>query len=338
MPSSVLHALLEISVSAFRDIGVPVALVLLAFGWVEQITAGHIAAFLSRKRSLQPLLGALLGVMPGCGGAILVVPLFARGMVSYGGLVATLVATMGDASWVIIARAPWVAFKIHALCFVTAVAYGYLIDLSGLRFRGTLAGQPRRSNGMKPNGKTPLLLLWWCLLILTALLGLTGVRAVALAGTVLSLVITVAWKKFLRDDTLWDHEAVPKDLSSLLHFVARDTAFVVAWAFTAYALFDLSFMLAGLDLEALVAHAGWFSVVAAAAVGLIPGCGPQIVITGLFTRGVIPFSVLAANAISQDGDALFPLIACDRLQSLKTTIITTVPAILIGTLLYLGGV
>jgi len=335
--SPYLHVMFESSVSAFRDIGIPVAIVLLVFGCVEQTTAGRIAIMLSQKQRLQPLLGALLGVMPGCGGAILVVPLFARGIVSYGGLVATLVATMGDASFVIIVRAPWTAVKIHALCFVTAVVYGYLIDLSGLRFRGSLVRQSRQASGQR-NGKAPLLLSWWCVLVLVALGAVLGMEVLAAAGTALSLVITAAWKKFLRDDTLWDHEAVPKDWSSLLYFVAKDTSFVVAWAFAAYTVFDLSLLFTGLDLEALVANAGWFSVVAAAAVGLIPGCAPQIVTTGLFTRGLIPFSALAANAISQDGDALFPLIACDRWESLKTTVVTTVPAILVGTLLYLAGV
>ncbi len=45
---------------------------------------------------------------------------------------------------------------------------------------------------------------------------------------------------------------------------------------------------------------------------------------------MVPFAALLANAISQDGDALFPLLAIDRRSSLIATVITTIPALLLG--------
>ena len=52
---------------------------------------------------------------------------------------------------------------------------------------------------------------------------------------------------------------------------------------------------------------GFIAVVIAAMIGLIPGCGPQIIAITAYTKEMISFD-LAANAISQDGDALFPLL------------------------------
>ncbi len=68
--------------------------------------------------------------------------------------------------------------------------------------------------------------------------------------------------------------------------------------------------------------------------GLIPGCGPQVIFVTLFTRGWLPFAAVLSNAISQDGDTLFPLLAMDKRSSLWATVITTIPAILFGILVY----
>ena len=54
----------------------------------------------------------------------------------------------------------------------------------------------------------------------------------------------------------------------------------------------------------------------------------------LYLKGMLPFAALVANAISQDGDALFPLLAIDRRSSLTATVITTIPALVLGILVY----
>jgi hypothetical protein len=54
----------------------------------------------------------------------------------------------------------------------------------------------------------------------------------------------------------------------------------------------------------------------------------------LFVKGLVPFAAVLANAISQDGDALFPLLAIDRKSSLWATVITTIPALVFGIAFY----
>jgi hypothetical protein len=49
-----------------------------------------------------------------------------------------------------------------------------------------------------------------------------------------------------------------------------------------------------------------------------------------------PFSALTANAISQDGDALFPLIAIDKKAAVIASIYTTIPALVVGIALHLA--
>ena len=76
----------------------------------------------------------------------------------------------------------------------------------------------------------------------------------------------------------------------------------------------------------------------AALIGLIPGCGPQIIAITAYTKDLISFPALTANAISQDGDALFPLLVRHKAASLWATVHTTVPAILVGVVLAIADV
>ena len=62
-------------------------------------------------------------------------------------------------------------------------------------------------------------------------------------------------------------------------------------------------------------------------VGLLPGCGPQIVTTTLYISGAIPLSAQIGNAISNDGDALFPAIALAPRAAIVATLYTTIPAL-----------
>jgi ABC-type nitrate/sulfonate/bicarbonate transport system permease component len=87
----------------------------------------------------------------------------------------------------------------------------------------------------------------------------------------------------------------------------------------------------GVDETDLSGHgAGVGAVMLAAFVGLIPGCGPQIIAITAYVQGIVSFPALVANAISQDGDALFPLLVRHKAASIWATIHTTLPAIIIG--------
>lgn len=57
-----------------------------------------------------------------------VMPLYLRGSVSFGTALAALTATMGDASFVLIAADPQAALLVHALLLVTGITTGYVAD------------------------------------------------------------------------------------------------------------------------------------------------------------------------------------------------------------------
>ena len=80
---------------AFLAVTVFVASMVLLFSWLQYITAGRFVSWIRENKRLQPAIGALMGLTPGCGGAIIVMPMYARGYVTYGTVIATLIATLG---------------------------------------------------------------------------------------------------------------------------------------------------------------------------------------------------------------------------------------------------
>ncbi|MFC3687228.1 putative manganese transporter [Aquipuribacter hungaricus] len=131
--------LLLVAVSdAFLDVGVILALVAVVVGLLGPRCQG-VAALLQRRPSLGPVLGALLGITPGCSGALVVTPLFARGHVSLGTLVATLTATTGDSAWALWAGAPSAALVVHVVVLSLGIVLGLGIDALRARRPGLLS-------------------------------------------------------------------------------------------------------------------------------------------------------------------------------------------------------
>ena len=57
----------------------------------------NLQQFIEKNKKYEIPTSAFLGVIPGCGGAIMVMSLYTRGIVSFGSVLAALIATMGGA-------------------------------------------------------------------------------------------------------------------------------------------------------------------------------------------------------------------------------------------------
>jgi len=385
---------LEILVVSMRDaflaVTVFVAAMILLFSWLQFITAGRFVVWIRENRSLQPVIGAMMGLTPGCGGAIIVMPMYARGYVTYGTVIATLVATLGDAAFVLIGAVfqdssyltPVIV--VHATSFVVGVLWGYGVDsievtpTTPLGRFGPKFGtdEPLGEEVAKAmEGKDSLIenlpreipegwgyrvlhqgyRIWWlvtavglCLAILllswyaqdpeyspelvwdpTTRDGI--VTWVGFIGTTLSIILYVSSKNFFADDTEATIGDKLNSLDETLVHAASETAFVTFWVLIAYLVFEFGMLLSGIKESDMSEHgSGAGAVLVAATIGLIPGCGPQIIAITAYVEGIISFPALVANAISQDGDALFPLLVRHKVASIWATIHTTLPAIIVG--------
>jgi len=382
--NEVTRLLLQSAEDSFLQVGLFVGAMLLFFGYLNYKTAGGVIAAITKYKRFQVPMGAVLGVSPGCGGAIFVMPLYLRGTVTYGTVVATLISTMGDSSFVIISRMPRQAVYIHLISFVVGIITGYVVDALGigqglLRPAETTPERPTQPTEAKwphlghvpgdqvdealhPEGREVAgtigyeithrgYQLWWLITAVGFLLGIILLsqqdisqwvgfnlnRVVGLVGAVISVIWLVAGRHTIADDTHAELEEKLASLKEMFIHNAHETSFVTFWVFVAYSAYALFMHFTQLDLAAIVAQAGVLPVIATACIGLIPGCGPQIVPVTLYTQGVIPFSALVAHTLSQDGDALFPIIAMNARAALWLTMTTTVPAVLIGVLFYALG-
>lgn len=377
----IVEYLLGPAAQAFLEVGVFVAPLLLVFGWVQWRTGGRLVEALASHRRAGPLLGALLGAMPGCGGAIVLMPLHLRGTVSFGTIVAALVATMGDSSFVLLAADPLLGVGVHALLLVVGAVVGFGVDTLGIAPQrpadpgsvrspvparstvGAAAALPRLL-GSGPMLAFPSLSLvgYWALVAvgmlvgaplvagvadgpqMAAHLGFDPVLVVGGAGIALTLAVFASSRGIHREGTHGSMAAVSGSRRGVLTEAARETAFVTIWVAVAFVVTAAIVGIAGVGLlagegqgAALAGRAGLVAVLLGAAVGLIPGCGPQIVLTGLYVQGALPLSVLVANALSQDGDALFPLLATHRRAALLGTAISTLPGVAVGAALWGAG-
>jgi len=384
--------LLDIFVFSVRDsylqVSAFVAVTVLVFSYVQYRTQGKLTAKLGDNGRIQPLVGALLGLTPGCGGAIVMMPLYIRGTVSFGTVVATLIATAGDSAFVILALAPEAALYAYGITFVTAVGFGYAIDRFGLGVGRVDRAVSQLSRPMTDGGSsvsvigrstnpaheygcpspghthetgpdrhsailTPLShaahVVWWVAAAAGFLIGtlylLRGAPDVALVfegsfagaftivgltGTTLSVYLYAVGRHYIGEGEVGRARESFASLYGTFQHAAMETSFVTVWVVAAYLLYEYPVALFSFDIAAVAAAAGLLAPIGGALLGVIPGCGPQIVLASAYAQGGIPFSALTANAISQDGDALFPLLAIDKKAALIASIYTTIPALVVG--------
>lgn len=135
---------------AFVQVSVFVAATLLIFYGLERLFRFDLGLAMGNARAMQVPIAAFLGATPGCGGAVVVVAAYASGKVSFGAVVATLTATMGDAAFLLIATRPDAALVLLPAQFAVGILTGWLIDRfvrTDYRPRAAVATSFRRSVG-----------------------------------------------------------------------------------------------------------------------------------------------------------------------------------------------
>ena len=323
----------SLMVDAYVQVSAFVAATLLLFYGAEWMFKFDIGKALKNAKGFQVPLAALLGATPGCGGAVVVVAAYSSGNVGFGAVVATLTATMGDAAFLLIATRPDAALVVLPLSFTVGILSGWIVDaVSGQEMdadtskhcvTAPVVGNTRLRDWLYLSAAAPGLIIGVTQLTgadIMAMYSPAIVYTLALGGTFIGLFI---WStSALKAMTNTDDSPVTR--------MAEETSFISVWVIGAYLAYDYAEAFGGLDL------ASWFSAIApivplvAVIVGFVPGCGPQVLVATLYINGVIPFSALIGNAISNDGDALFPAIALNPKAAFWATAYSAVPALIVA--------
>jgi len=296
-----------------------------------------------------------LGAMPGCGGAIIVITHYTKGHVSFGGVVAVLIATMGDAAFLLLSQKPLTALSIMMLGFVVGTLSGWVVDLvHGKKF---MRPEPLKveellqdtENSCEEQNKTPQYLFFtklWKLWVLPSgaiglllafqyktdnlfgqLASLEPTHWIGVVGGVISLTMW-AWQGSPQTETNPTATAsLPKIINRR---VIEDTNFVTSWVVLGFLTYEMAVYFTGSSIENWLRVWTPFVPFIAILIGFIPGCGPQIVTTSLYLTGTIPLSAQLGNAISNDGDALFPALALAPRAAIYATLYSAIPAIFIA--------
>ncbi|MBB42379.1 MAG: hypothetical protein CMM44_01295 [Rhodospirillaceae bacterium] len=340
---------------AFLQVTVFVALTLGIFYFMEAVFRINLAKLLARHTAWQVPIAAALGALPGCGGAVIIITQFIRGGINFGSVVAVLTATMGDAAFLLLTQAPVAGIGVFTCGFAVGVVSGYLVnkihDPDYLRNKQYHSGDLHHPHIHQVNSKV-WRRLWGIFLIPGLFFGLLiafqvnteltfgdlgGVpisTCIGLGGAIISLafwgVVSPSRTKYLHNQDTSQNSAIEKRISNASSRVVGDTCFVTVWVIFAFLIFELLVLFTGLNLEKLFNIWGPLVPLIAIFVGFIPGCGPQLLVTTMYINGTIPFSAELGNAISNDGDALFPAIAMAPKLAVIATLYSAIPALIVS--------
>ncbi|REL26496.1 hypothetical protein DXX93_07800 [Thalassotalea euphylliae] len=314
-----------------------------------------------QQATRQVVIASLLGVLPGCGGAIVVITQYVSGRMGFGAVAAVLTSTMGDAAFLLLAAEPLTGLAVALVSLVVGVLSGLAVNkIHGADFLRSTVSQKNVeqhclackpiSKSVKQQQTVPRRLryqglAWQGLIIPGAVVGLLmsaqvdiaalmGISdaIVAGAGALLALSFIVLWAITQEVTNFESIVAEDKKLkhSKAFQKVALDTNFVTSWVVMAFLSFELVMHYGQFDLTHVFTVFGAAAPLMGVLVGMIPGCGPQIITTSLYLSGAIPLSAQLGNAISNDGDALFPAIALSPKVAIIATLYSAIPALVVA--------
>jgi hypothetical protein len=343
---------------AYLQVTVFVAATLALVYVFESAFSFDLGQTMARARYLQAPMAAFLGALPGCGGAIIVVTQYTRGLLSFGSVVAVLIATMGDAAFLLIAREPTIGLAIMALGFTFGTLSAWVVDaIHGTQFmRPALekVSDPIRARSrIRDPVELPLATriannAWIYLVVPGAVLGLfiavqfdidqffgawAALEPTHWFGVAAGLLCLAMWGLAKRSKISHLGQGQGADDAQTLttsQRVIKDTNFVTSWVVLGFLTYELGVYWAGTGIENWLQVWAPFVPFVAILVGFIPGCGPQIVVTTLYLTGAIPLSAQLGNAISNDGDALFPALAMAPRAAVLATLYSAIPALIVA--------
>ena len=329
-------------VDAYLQVSVFVGFTLFIFIGLDSLTNFDIEKFLAKSKNIHVPIAALLGALPGCGGAIIVVTQYIQGRISFGSLVAVLTATMGDAAFLLLASEPLTGLFIFALGGTVGIITGYIVD--AIHSVDYLQNESKIDFEFEPIEKTFVskFNLFWCLIFAPGfILGLfvafqfdidlylnlpKDLSIVAIVGSVGAFLSIFMWSL----NPLSDFQCSTDRTRNYVSRVVDTTNFVSTWVICGFLAFEVFMFFTSIDLKDLFSTWLLFVPLIAILFGFLPGCGPQIVVTTFYLNGYIPLSAEMGNAISNDGDALFPAIALAPKAAIIATLYSAIPAIIVA--------
>ena len=330
---------------------------MLIIDYINVFTKGIWSENLQNNKWKQVLLGAFLGVIPGCLGAYTAVSLYVHNIFGTGALVAAMIATSGDEAFFMFSIIPKTALIITLALFVIAVATGFIINAFDKKEK------PSKSiKHFDIHANEPECICFERKQLLSQLRKITRIRLGIILILLVSIVLVVInFENLLPGLVNHDHDsghavhlhpewvgftfAVVLGISLFIvltvsdhflkehllnHIIKKHFLRIFLWTFLT--LLALHFFNKMLNVEDLISQNLYLVLLIAVLVGIIPESGPHFIFIILFASGNIPFSIVLASSIVQDGHGSLPLLAESQKGFFKIKAINVLVGLAVGSI------
>ncbi len=306
---------------------------------------------ISKNKWMQVIIGALLGIIPGCLGSYFAVTLYTHNVLSFPALTSVMIATSGDEAFAMLSLMPEKFLLINAILFVVAIVAGFILNL----IYKNLNPYVKLNENLLKHHQGPqcycfdkknlwiniknlsfyrfILTVALIILLVLEISGKIGPEKWYFRYTLIGIfafglfvVITVP-EHFLKDH-IWKH------------IVLKHLARIFLWIFVILLIIKIILPYLNISEQTLQNFARqyyWITLLIAVLLGIIPESGPHLAFLIMYSQGLIPLSILIANSISQDGHGSLPLIAESGKSFLIMKAINIFVALIIGLGLHLFG-
>ncbi len=317
-----------------------VFIMMLVIEYINVQSNGVWQKYLTGNKWKQYLIAGFLGAIPGCLGAFTVVALFTHRLVSFGALVTTMIATSGDEAFVMFALFPEKAMLLTVIILVVGILAGYLTDkfykpTGILKDIDThdfpLHDEPECKCFQKEKFREylfhpSLYRLSVAVIIISLIMGvatgvLSGKAGVWIKVTMMlsfsfALFVVISVPDHFLKEHIWNH-IVKVHLPRIFLWVSG-------------ILLAMHFLMMYIDVESWISNNMFVVLFFAILIGIIPESGPHLIFVTLFASGTIPFSILLASSISQDGHGMLPMLAESKKGFVAVKVINMIFAFIVG--------
>tara|TARA_X000000368_G_scaffold214071_1_gene169106 strand:- start:2800 stop:3966 length:1167 start_codon:yes stop_codon:yes gene_type:complete len=327
---------------AYLQVSVFVGFTLFIFIGIDSLSNFNIELFLKKTKKFHVPISAFLGALPGCGGAIIIVTQFIQGRIGFGSLVAVLTATMGDAAFLILAIEPSTGLLIFIIGAFVGTISGYIVDaIHGSSYLIQNNSINEKNQKIDKTFVSKFNIFWFLIFFPGLVFGILlafqididqyfnlpkNISIISIVGSSGAILSIFMWSL----NPLSDFQCSIDKSRGLLSRVVDTTNFVTTWVICGFLIFEIFIFFTSIDLK--IFFDIWFPFLPLMGIlfGFLPGCGPQVVVATFYLNGYIPLSAEIGNAISNDGDALFPAIALAPKAAIIATVYSAIPAIIVA--------
>ena len=312
------------------------------------------------------LIGSFMGAVPGCGATIIVASLYKNKKISFGGLLASFISTLGEGSFVLLGSSNEVDISGNLKAYVIITLFGLItgfiiglaFDIFGFKSKNKNQQETiieiKHIDKLKDNNSISFIkkITFYAIIIMSIFLASGSIMALWGGGineiTNITYWVSIGLSStciiyFLINKFMYHHNDCSyneNNFKSTLSHAINDVAMVVYYVFIGLfiANFAIEILVGPEKFNSWMTSSKYLIILLAATIGVIPGCGGMIaVIVAYITIPDFPMAALIAAGIATSGDGIFALIAENKKDSIIISLVGFILALVIGYLALICG-